>query len=142
MNLKKKLFIAGLGILLMMFATTQSFAGSDPTLPTTGVVQGPDVWGVVVVNCVQNSEGDVSATLRVKQIADCNVYTEAAAMEIGPNCPVQESNVLYYQPSGLVLHDQNGAAIPGQPIFTKVKNFNCTADTCSFDVLVNFWVQP
>ncbi len=139
MNLKNKLFIAGLGFLLILFVATQSMAGSDPTPPTTGVIQGPDVWGVVVINCVPDP---ASATLRVKQIADCNVYTEAATLDIGPNCPVQESNALYYQPAGLILHDQNGVAIPGQPIFTKIKNFNPPGDTCSFDVLINFWQQP
>ena len=103
----------------------------------------------MVVNCDSTSGQYTSATLRVKQIADCNVYTEALTIpSVGTSCPTQESHVLYFKfpvdgnGEQIVLHDQNGDAIPGIPIFTKIKNWDPPGATCSFDVLINFWQPP
>ena len=154
MNLKKGVFITVLfSLMILSLAVSQAMAGGDPERPTNGLIIGPDVWGVVIMGCTDANAG--VAMLRVKQIADCTVYTESGVINMTDdngvfNCPESPSDVLYYQLKGETIHDQNGDALPlgvtgAIPIIVKVKNFpddEDITDTASFDVLINFYLPP
>ena len=149
MNFKKViLFTALFSLMMLPLAVSPIMAGGDtqPARPTTGQIIGPDVWGVVIMSC----EVPKAALLRVKQIADCEVYTESGLINMSDNtvlnCPDFPRDVLYYQLVGKTIHDQEGNPLGGTgaiPIIVKVKNFpDDFSDTVSFDVLINFWLPP
>jgi hypothetical protein len=136
MNLRKVRFVALVAILVFTLAIVPAMAGGDPPRPTSGTIQGPDVWGVAVIACTPST-----ATLRVKQIGPDCIVAPAAKTLTGVNCPGREREVLYYQLTGVTLNDTSGAPISGTPIFVRIKNFQIEPDNSavSFDVLINFY---
>lgn len=134
MNIIKVLLIAGfLAMLTMVMPAAQVWAGVEPP-PTTGTIQGPELWGVIVIDCTANF-----ATLRVKRIVDCNVETQAVTMLWGTTCPQDETDPLWWKLEGIILFDYTGI-----PIITKVKNFKNEPGTeiYSFDAQIKFWIAP
>ena len=91
--------------------------GAAEQPPTNGVIQGPEVWATVIVDCVNNT-----AYIRAKRIVECVVEKQAFMYEGGiiDLClaDMDESSPLYqqYEPDSLF-------GIDGAPIVTKVKNF-------------------
>jgi hypothetical protein len=114
MNLKKLCYsLVLMAILIMGIPSNQALAGMD-TPPAGSTYVGPEVWGVVVIDC--SLAGDKLALVRAKKIVDCDVQTEAFKFFI-PNCPATESDILEFYLPGYTLF---GTA---NPVVTKVKNF-------------------
>ena len=133
MKVRKILLMAGLMAILAISAYgSEVWAGMEEP-PDTGTIQGPELWGVVVVDC-----DNVFGTMRVKQIVDCNVETQAVAMA-WLTCPVDETDPLWQKLTGVTLFDYTGT-----PIITKVKNFKKEPGTniYSFDAQIKFWIAP
>ena len=92
MKQSKQLFAKVLGTILvvLMFSSTV-FAGGGPEPPAGATITGPEIWGVVVMNC----DGG-TGTLRVKRVVDCNTETVGrdryGLANVDPsNCPIQAS---------------------------------------------------
>lgn len=118
---------------LVVFAG-QIWAGS-PGPPTNGTIQGPELWGVVVIAC--NDSSGINATARVKRIVDCEVQTQAITGSVGA-CPSDESAALYYQFTDVKNELFN---LPGTPIITKIKNYQNIAGIVSFDAQIKFFME-
>lgn len=133
MILRKMLFVAGMVTLFFLISPmTQAFAIEPPAPPSGAVIQGPELWGTLVVDCVTSR-----ATLRVKKIENCDVDTQAIITNI-TGCPDSEKDILYFtMQRGLVF------GIAAVPIIMKVKNFKIepggTAVSC--DVQIKFWTN-
>jgi hypothetical protein len=119
-------------ILALAFSSA-TWAAEPP--PTTGTIVGPELWGVVVIDCGAES----TATLRVKRVDDCDVQTQAVVVN-WTSCPSSENDPLNKILTGVVLFDINPGANP-VPIITKVKNWTVQGTIFSFDVQIKFW-QP
>ena len=141
MRYRKLMMTIGLlAVFCMAMPVSQVLAVADPGTRPTGTITGPDVWGVVVIT---GSSG--TSTLRVKQIDDCDVYTEAVTL-VGFECPINdEAGIQYYVlPPQIKLHDKAGNEIGpdgASLIIMKVKNYQVdpiNSDVCSFDALINF----
>jgi len=132
MKMREILIIAGFVAAFSVLVPTGFVWGADPP-PSTGTIQGPELWGVVVIDC--SSGGSATGTLRVKRVVDCTVQTQAE-LATGLTCPASASDPLWYQFTGITLF-----GLTGTPIVTKVKNFNLVPNViCSFDVQIKFWV--
>jgi hypothetical protein len=99
-------------------------------------IQGPALWGVVVIDCTNNL-----ASLRVKQVCDCNVKTQAWTMAWTADCPDDAGDPLYFR-LDFSIEGCDSNPIPGTPIITKVKNFKVESLTgvVSFDAQIKFVV--
>ena len=137
MHNKKVLFISGLIVTLALLVVSGPvWAGGNEEPPATGTIVGPELWGVMVIDCGQNV-----LTLRVKRIVDCNVETQAlddANYQLG--CPDDATTPLWRQ-LGVTLFDINPNPAVMDPIITKVKNFKqeSNQNLYSFDVQIKFW---
>ena len=107
----------------------QSLAGNPP--PANPIIVGPEYWGVIVLNCTNNT-----GTLRVKRVVDCEIETQGLVFQLQVNiCPLNESDL---------MNQWFDAAIFGEtdkPIITKVKNFKLdenATDVYSADVQIQF----
>ena len=127
-----------------VFLAGNAIAGGSPegNAPTTGTISGPELWGVVIIDCNANA-----VLTRVKRIVDCNVETQAlyfSVPSVCPGTPITPDLALYY-----VLGDSGSLfGIEGRPICTKVKNFKREVgagtgggDLYSFDAQIKFWVE-
>jgi hypothetical protein len=140
MRIRKVLLILGLIAPLALFGFgDQVFAGGPENPPATGTIVGPELWGVMVIDC---GAGNI-LSLRVKRIVDCNVQTQAFMdLTYGLGCPADETTPVYRK-LGMTLFDINPDPGVMDPIITKVKNFKKEPgqDVYSFDVQIKFW-QP
>jgi len=140
MNLKKMLSIVGwVGVAALICMVSQPMAGVGPEPPTGATIQGPEIWGEVIVYC-SPSVPDV-ATVRVKRVVDCNVESQSL---IDPNwqfgCSDDPNSPLKWSlPAGTQFFN-----IPGTPFINKVKNYtkNIQGDGAiySFDAQFMFWL--
>lgn len=127
-------------ILMMVAIVTLMVPGSlwagaeDP--PTTGTIVGPELWGVVVLDCAARNV----ATLWVKRIVDCDVETQALVQAWTLGCPTSESDVLYHT-FQTTLFGINPNPNTLTPIVTRVKNFKAEPGGAvfSFQVQIKFW---
>jgi len=125
--------------LLLVFASS-GFAGAgiEPP-PDNAVISGPEIWGVVVMNC----GGSILATVRVKRVVDCNTETDAKVDPAWPasDCPATAADV-----EGQSLAPVNTSfftpPIPGTAFINKVKNFKRVGNVVSFDAQFKFWTNP
>ena len=134
MKIRRALFLTVLTLIFTIAVmAAQAWAGAEDP-PTTGTIGGPELWGVVVIDCSARNV----ATLRVKRIVDCNVETQAVVQNWNYGCPTDASVPLYWQLTGVSLF-----GLAGTPIITKVKNFKMEAGggVYSFDAQIKFW-QP
>lgn len=136
---KKVFFISGLIVTLALLGLGgHAWAGGPENPPTTGIIEGPELWGEMIIDC-----GNGILSLRVKRIVDCNVQTQAFMdPTYGLGCPADETTPLYRK-LGVILFDINPDPTAMDPIITKVKNFKQEAapndDIFSFDVQIKFW---
>jgi hypothetical protein len=140
MRPSKYLSVKVLGtILVVLLWSGMVFAGGGPEPPAGATITGPEIWGVVVMNC-----NGGTGTLRVKRVVDCNTETSAGIVTGWPvtpsNCPTQASG-----PNGVEGHNigqigQSIFGIPGTAFINKAKNFNKEGDIISFDAQLKFWL--
>jgi hypothetical protein len=134
MKQSKRLSVKVLGVTLvvLMWGSTV-FAGGGPEPPAGATITGPEIWGVVVMNC----DGG-TGTLRVKRVVDCNTETSAGIVTGWPvtisNCPTQASQV-----EGFDI-GQSVFGIPGTAFINKAKNFKKEGNIISFDAQLKFWL--
>ena len=139
MRIKKLLFVIGLTAMVTVLSLSgQLWAGGPENPPTTGSIDGPELWGEMVIDC-----GTGILSLRVKRIVDCNVETQAfmdPTYDLG--CPANETTPLNRKLE-VTLFDINPNPAAMDPIITKVKNFKQEAapndSVYSFDVQIKFW---
>jgi hypothetical protein len=124
-------------LLLLVFASS-AFAGAGIEPPPPGaVITGPEIWGVVVMNC----GGSILATVRVKRVVDCNTETEAKVDPAWPasDCPATAAAV---EGQSLAPVGTSFFGIPGTAFINKVKNFKIDGNVRSFDAQFKFWTNP
>jgi len=138
MKIKNLFILAGLTLMLtVLLPAAPLWAGANEDPPTDCTVQGPEVWGVWVIDCTKSL-----ATLRVKRVVDCNVETQAftvAPWTLG-SCPTDPSEVLWRK-LGITLFDINPNPATLDSIVTKVKNFkpdDNDVNLVSMDVQIKF----
>jgi hypothetical protein len=136
LKMRTKWFILLTALVVSVGFTCYGWAGGPENPPDTGSIGGPELWGVMIVDCGHNI-----LTLRVKRIVDCNVQTQAfvdATYELG--CPADETTPLYRR-LGVTLFDINPNPAVMDPIITRVKNFKeeTGQNIYSFDVQIKFW---
>lgn len=118
--------------LTMFVLSSSAWAGEPPTGGES--IQGPTVWGVVVLDCTNDW-----ASIRVKQVCDCNVKTQAWAISYTAACPADAEDPLYYRLTGISIEGCDSNPITGTPIITKVKNFKIeSTGIVSFDAQIKF----
>ena len=130
-----------MGISVFLFAMSlgsQVFAGGLGSDPPTwcGDIVGPEVWGVVVVDCTKSV-----ATLRVKRIVDCNVETVSGVDDnYQGNCPANAGDPINTVFSGETFFTTWEPGFTGQSaIIMKVKNFKIEATgAISYDAQFKF----
>jgi hypothetical protein len=126
-------FVLIVAVLTMFVLSSSAWAGEPPT--GGEAIQGPALWCVVVLDCTNDW-----ASMRVKQVCDCNVKTQAWAVSWAADCPDDAGDVLYYRLS-LSVEGCDGNPISGTPIITKVKNFKVeSTGVVSFDAQIKFIV--
>ena len=128
MKLGRILMVFGfLASIALAVPCAQSLAGNPP--PANAIIEGPEYWGVVVINCTNNT-----GTLRVKRVVDCDVETQAVSMVFGTAvCDgVTESSLMYQWFDASIFGETD------KPIITKVKNFKEDTDVKSADVQIQF----
>jgi hypothetical protein len=120
--------------LALMFSGT-ALAGSGPEpVPPGATITGPEIWGVVVINC---SATPKYITLRVKRVVECNTETEAQATDQTSwlqNCPTSAAQI-----EGQALPGTTFFGLPGSAFFNKVKNFQNANGIVSFDAQFKFY---
>ena len=130
--------------LALLLPAAHALAGGAEDPPTTGTIEGPELWGEMVLDC---SNFNV-ITIRVKRIVDCNVQTQAIVIPWSLGCPADENEPLY-QKLSIVLFDINqytdppaNTQVDKTPIITKVKNYKKEPgqDVYSWDAQIKFWV--
>jgi len=123
-----------IGLALMISGTV--FAGGGPEPPAGATITGPEIWGVVVMNC----DGG-TGTLRVKRVVDCNTQTSAGIVTGWPvttsNCPIQASEVEGHNIGSI----GQVFGIPGTAFINKAKNFKKEGNIISFDAQLKFWIN-
>jgi len=136
MNFRKTVVIIGLAaILAALTPCTQALAGAGIEPPPPGaILEGPEIWGVVVMFCGP-SVGDDIATVRFKRVVDCNVETEAL-VDLGwaLECPADEAGA-----AGHTLPEGTTVFGKATPYINKVKNFVKEGNTVSFDAQFKYW---
>lgn len=143
MNIRKIVGMAGMAVVFtLLVAVAPALAGGDPPVAdlTQGTIQGPEMWGVIVIDCVTAS--GAFAMLRVKRIVDCNVQATAEA-GVSFNCPNDASGI----PQNAMLSDItlfSDDPAGSTPVITKVKNFvketEGTHTLVSFDAQIKYFV--
>ena len=132
MNFKKTLMIIGLAaVFFAMSLGSQAYAGGgvDPPAWCT-TIQGPELWGVVVVDCTKSV-----AALRVKRIVDCNVETFSNVDDnYQGTCPANGDGPINTAFQGQSFFSD----ISGSAIITKTKNFQIDGTSISFDAQFKF----
>jgi hypothetical protein len=115
---------------VVILASTSAMAvlpGQD-----TPVIEGPEYWGVIVVN-----DSEDIATLRVKRVVNCEVETQSIALAEFTLVPSSPGATV-----GLKLVDFTIFGDPRVPIITKEKNWESEdGNVFSMDVQIRF-VQP
>ena len=92
MKLKAILLLGAIFTVIAVMGTgAQVFAGPEIPYNNTGTIVGPELWGVIVIDC----EANHVATLRVKRVVDCNVETQAVVAPVS-GCPADETSVLHW----------------------------------------------
>ena len=72
--MRNKKILSVIGFLAMaILLVSNGWAGGPENPPATGTIGGPELWGVMVIDC---GAGNI-LSLRVKRIVDCNVQTQA-----------------------------------------------------------------
>ena len=135
--MRNKKILSVIGFLAMaILLVSNGWAGGPENPPATGTIGGPELWGVMVIDC---GAGNI-LSLRVKRIVDCNVQTQAFMdLTYGLGCPADETTPVYRR-LGVTLFDINPDPAVMDPIITKVKNFKKeTGNVYSFDVQIKFW---
>jgi hypothetical protein len=121
-------------ILALTFSGT-ALAGSGPEpVPPGATITGPEIWGVVVINCNATPK---YITLRVKRVVDCNTETEAQATNQTTwlqNCPTSAAQI-----EGQALPGTTFFGITGSAFINKVKNFRNVGGIVSFDAQFKFY---
>ena len=135
--MRTRRFIFFTAIAVLAGFVSYGWAGGPENPPTTGSIIGPELWGVMIVDCGARN----LVILRVKRIVDCNVQTQTFIEDLGIlGCPADETTPLWRQ-LGVTLFDINPNPAAMDPIITKLKNF--TEETgqnlYSFDVQIKFW---
>jgi len=136
MKIKNLFLLAGLTLMLTaLLPAAPLWAGANEDPPTDCTIQGPELWGVWVIDCTKSL-----STLRVKRVVDCNVQTEAittAPWTLG--CPADESAVMWRK-LGVPLFGINPDPANLDTIVTKVNNFNPQngGQLVSMDVQIKF----
>lgn len=136
MNFKRFYLLAGLlAICTIVMPASQALAGGGVEPPPEGaIIEGPEIWAVVVMFCGPGVGDDIAA-VRFKRVVDCNVETEAL-VDLGwaLECPPDAQ-----QAAGHTLPE--GTAIFGKatPFITKVKNFKKEGNIVSFDAQFKYW---
>lgn len=147
MAIRKILSIIGLlaicAILLPVAPVRAGYEGGPTAEPSDwSKVVGPELWGVVVMQCGVTNLG----TMRVKRINDCNVETDTLVdTATTQQCVNDQSAYIYVRFLKNTFFD-GAAGIPTQPgewIVTKVKNFSYedlggSNQIVSFDVQIKF----
>jgi len=140
MRNKKILFVIGcLAVAAAIVFADKGWAGGPENPPTSGTIVGPELWGVMVIDC--STAGILS--LRVKKVVNCDVQTQAFMdLQYPLGCPADETTPLYRK-LGVTLFDINPNPAVMDPIITKVKNFKPEpgGSVYSFDVQIKFY-QP
>jgi hypothetical protein len=147
MAIPKKLSIFGLlaifAILMPVASGWAGFEGGPTAEPSDwSKVVGPELWGVVVMQCGVTEIG----TIRVKRINDCNVETDTlvdTATVAALGCINNQSTYLYVRfPKATFFNGAPGVPTqPGQWIVTKVKNFSYKDPGGSGNAIISFDVQ-
>jgi hypothetical protein len=125
-------------LLLMMvsvcFTAGNVSAGGGYEPPAGATITGPEIWGVVVIQCNFPSTGQHHGSVRVKRVVDCNTETEAKADAWG-GCPSSIAEV-----EGESLPNlESFFGITGTAFINKAKNFQKVGDIVSFDAQFKFW---
>jgi hypothetical protein len=134
MDLKKAALVAGMVMFLFVLSPQAPTLAIEPPAPPPGaVIQGPELWGTLVVDCSTSR-----ATLRVKKIENCDVDTQAIITNVN-GCPDNERDILYFTLGTGTIFNINAT-----PIIIKVKNFKIEAggQAVSCDVQIKFWTNP
>ena len=122
-------------ILCLVFSAADVYAGAGIEPPAGATITGPEIWGVVVIQCNFPATDQHHGSVRVKRVVDCNTETEAlAGAWLG--CPANLSEV-----EGESL--QQGTSffgISGTAFVNKAKNFQKVGDVVSFDAQFKFWL--
>lgn len=105
------------------------FAGGGYEPPGDATITGPEIWGVVVIDCTNDR-----ATVRVKQVVNCVTQTEAKAGQ-WTGCP---ANLAEVEGESLPLNT-TFFGITGTAFINKAKNFKIDGDIRSFDAQFKFW---
>jgi len=107
-------------------------AGIEPGNGGAYTVTGPEIWGVVVIDCNANP---IQGSIRVKRVVDCNTETEAKAGDwVG--CPANIGEV-----EGVSLPvNQSFFGIAGTAFVNTAKNFSVNGGVVSFDAKFKFWL--
>jgi hypothetical protein len=136
MKIRKTIyFTAALLILAAALVSGQALAGGGAEPPPEGaIIEGPEIWGVVVMFCGP-SVGDDIATVRFKRVVDCNVETEAL-VDLGwaLECPPDEAAA-----TGQTLPEGTTVFGKATPFINKVKNFKKEGNIVSFDAQFKYW---
>jgi len=116
---------------IFLLPVAQVLAGGEPP-PTTGTIQGPELWGVFVFDCNTST-----MNVRIKRVVNCQVETQALVVS-SQNCPTDETQPLW-ETLEIQLFDINQDPATLTPIITKVKNFKTEVNVVSFDAQIKFW---
>ena len=131
MKLRKIVLVVGLmTVFTMLTPGLMVWAGGGPEPPPPGAtIHGPELWGVVVVDCDRQL-----LTLRLKRVVNCVVSTESYVEAWSFGCPENAT-----APLDFGLGSMNFFGLPGTPYVTKVKNFKIEGTLRSFDAQFMFW---
>ena len=139
MNFKKAKAFIGLAAILtalsLLIPCSQSLAGGGIEPPPPGaIIEGPEIWGVVVMYCGPGVGDDIAA-VRFKRVVDCNVETEAL-VDLGwaLECPPDEAGA-----AGHTLPEGTTVFGKATPFINKVKNFKIEGNIVSFDAQFKYW---
>jgi len=133
-TIKICLFAGLLAILTLLMPCSHVMGGGGLEPPAGATITGPEIWGVVVINCVS---GEELATVRVKRVVGCNVETEALvepSWTLG--CP---ANAAALEGQSL-LPGTTFFGITGTAFINKVTNFNNQGNVVSCDAQFKFWL--
>jgi hypothetical protein len=149
MNIKKTHLVTGLLAIMVILAPASVLwaGGGGPEPPANAIIQGPELWGVVVVYCTAPPNPDI-AILRVKRVENCNVETQTLVdqdWDFGcpdPSDPNAAKAPLDWSLPNVTFFDITGQ---GEPFISRVKNFEIIElgpenTITSFDAQFKYWV--
>ena len=136
MKIRKIFLLAGmLAALTLLIPASQALAGGGAEPPPEGaILEGPEIWGVVVMFCLPGLNND-TVTVRFKRVVDCNVETETL-VDLGwaLECPDNEASAVGHTlPEGTTVFGK------ATPYISKVKNFYKEGNIVSFDAQFKYW---